>query len=265
MAPGSPAPSIALVTPCFNSLSFLPAAVDSVLAQGYPTLSYHVQDGGSTDGSCEWLQSKRPRVSWDSAPDQGQAAALNLGFARVAGEVMGWLNSDDVLLPGALAAVGRHFAEHPETDVVYGHRILIDEDGLEIGRWVMPPHDDATLSWGDYVPQETLFWRRALWERTGGRVDPSFAFAIDWELLLRLRSAGARFALLPRFLGAFRVHAAQKTTALMATRGAEEISRLRRQLHGRYVPTGEASRALESFLDRSSIEHYLFRVGLRRL
>jgi glycosyltransferase involved in cell wall biosynthesis len=260
-----PLPAVAIVTPTLDSARYLQRTVRSVLTQGYPALRYHVQDGGSSDATHAVLRALAEPASWASEPDRGQADAVNRGFDRVRGEIMSWLNADDVLLPGALAAVTRFFVDHPGVDVVYGHRVLIDEDDREIGRWVMPPHDGGSLSWGDYVPQETLFWRRQIWDRAGGRLDESFEFAMDWDLLLRFRDAGAVFAVMPRFLGAFRVHAAQKTQRLMAGPGWREIVRIRRRLHGRYVPRGEAARALAGYLDRSSLAHALYRVGWRRL
>src|SRR5262249_31682147 len=147
----------------------------SVASQAYPALEYVIQDAGSTDGTLEILRRHSGVVThWESTPDAGQAAALNRAFARTTGEIMGYLNADDILLPGALHYVARAFADRPDVEVVYGHRILIDEDDREIGRWVLPPHDDGALAWADYVPQETLFWRRGLWERVGGSFDERY-------------------------------------------------------------------------------------------
>ena len=125
-----------------------------------------------------------------------------------------------------------YFKTHPTVDAVYGHRILINEFDQEIGRWVMPKHNPRVLAWADYVPQETLFWRRSLWEKVGG-IDESFQFALDWDLLLRFQNAGASIVRLPRFLGAFRVHTQQKTAATIASTGLAEMTRLRKRCHGR--------------------------------
>jgi hypothetical protein len=89
--------------------------------------------------------------------------------------------------------------------------VVIDERDLEVGRWVLPPHDDEALTWADFIPQESLFWRRSLWERVGGAVDESLAFALDWDLILRFRAVGSRFARIPRFLGALRIDSEQAT------------------------------------------------------
>jgi hypothetical protein len=177
---------------------------------------------------------------------------------------MAYLNSDDLLLPGALHYVARYFAAHPEVDVVYGHRVLVDAEGLEVGRWILPPHRDRHLRFADYVPQETLFWRRRIWERAGGRVDESFQFAVDWELLMRFLDAGARIVRLPRFLGAFRVHAQQKTSLQLAGIGALEMDRLRSRYHGRGLSHEEVRRGLVRFMLAHAICRRLYQVGLLR-
>jgi hypothetical protein len=256
-------PLITLVTPSFGQAAFLERTLRSVLDQDYPRLEYIVQDGGSRDGSPAILERYRERLArCVSAPDRGQAHAVNLGFANTTGEVMGYLNSDDLLLPGALHEVAAAFVRHPEVDVVYGHRIVIDEEDREIGRWVLPTHDDVVLSWADYVPQETLFWRRRLWDRVGAHMDESFRFALDWDLLLRLRDAGARFLRLPRFLGCFRVHATQKTSAQMEDLGLAEMGRLRERCHGRAVTDAEIRRQVRPYLRRHLVLHKLYRLGL---
>jgi glycosyltransferase involved in cell wall biosynthesis len=258
-------PLITVVTPSFGQAQFLERTLGSVLGQDYPRLEYVVQDGGSRDGTVAILERYQGRLArWVSAPDRGQAHAVNLGFAGSRGEVMGYLNSDDLLLPGALHAVAATFERHPDVDVVYGHRVVIDEEDGEIGRWVLPAHDDEVLSWADYVPQETLFWRRRVWERVGSGVDESFRFALDWDLLLRFRDAGARFLRIPRFLGCFRVHAAQKTSTRMEDLGLLEMARLRERCHGRSVTDREIRRHTRPYLWRHLVEHKLYRLGLVR-
>ncbi len=207
------APTISIVTPSFQHGRFLERTVRSVLDQGYPALEYFVQDGGSTDGTLAVLERCDAELDgWVSERDSGQAGAINRAFARTSGEIMAWLNSDDLLLPGSLAYVGAYFADHPEVDVVYGNRIMIDDHDGQVGTWILPEHDDLALTLADYVPQETLFWRRRIWDAAGG-LDPSFGYALDWDLLLRFRSAGATMVRLPRFIGAFRIHDEQKTSS----------------------------------------------------
>lgn len=258
-------PRISIVTPSLNRARYLDATMRSVLDQGYPSLEYVVQDGGSLDGSADVIRSYAARLhSWESEPDSGQADALNRGFAQTSGEIMGYLNADDVLLPGALAYVGTYFARNPSVDVVYGHRVLIDENGMEIGRQVIPPHDDEVLSWGDFVPQETLFWRRSAWEAAGGFFDESFECAVDWDLLVRMRDEGARMVRLPRFLGAFRVHGDQKTVQLGDTVATDEMRRIRARIHGREVGQKEVLQRIRSYLVRHVVLDRLYRLRLLR-
>ena len=112
---------------------------------------------------------------------------------------------------------------HPDVDVIYGHRIIIDENDGDVGRWIMPRHDPRVLEWIDYVPQETLFWRKRAWDLAGG-IDPSFQFALDWDLLARFQQAGCRMVRVPYCLGAFRVHSEQKTSQAIHTTGAEDAT-----------------------------------------
>src|SRR5262249_33597391 len=150
----------------YNQGAFLKATVESVLGQGYPRLSYLVRDGRSTDSTLAVL-ANREGLAWISESDRGQADAVNKGFAQIDGDIMGWVNSDDLLLPGALAHVARVFVGNPEVDIVYGNRIVIDEEGREIGRWVLPAHDPHALQFTDYIPQESMFWRSAVWRAVG--------------------------------------------------------------------------------------------------
>jgi len=144
---------------------------------------------------------------------------------------MAWFNSDDLMAPRALRFVASYFASHPDVDAIYGHRIIIDDQDREIGRWIMPSHEPDSIEWIDYVPQETLFWRKRAWDLAGG-IDPSFQFALDWDLLARFHQAGLKVVRLPYFLGCFRVHAQQKTSQAIHTTGADEMRRIRTRFHG---------------------------------
>jgi GT2 family glycosyltransferase len=250
-----PAPTISIVTPSYQHGRFIERTLLSILDQRYPALEYFVQDGGSTDGTLEILQRYEGKLAgWASEGDNGQADAINRAFERTTGEIMGWLNSDDLLLPGSLAYVAGYFAVHPEVDVVYGNRVLIDDRDGQIGAWVLPPHDDLALTLADYVPQETLFWRRRAWEAAGGTLDIGFGYALDWDLLLRFRDAGATMVRLPRFIGAFRIHDDQKTSAAHPL-GEVEMAALRERVHGRPVPIGEVTDRLQPFFRRHVVHH----------
>ncbi|WP_297832265.1 glycosyltransferase family 2 protein [Pseudomonas sp.] len=226
-------PVISLVTPSFNQGQYIGETVRSVLGQHYSKLEYVIQDACSSDNTGQVLaQFPVDAFFLVRERDTGQADAINRGFARSQGEIMGWLNSDDFLMPGSLCKIGAYFRDNPEVDVVYGDRVVVNEHGLKIGMWALPGHDVEVLRQVDYIPQETMYWRRRLWDRAGGQVDASLKFAMDWELLLRFSAAGAKFAHLPVVLGAFRVHSAQKTSAQMSSVGFDEIRRLRQQYGG---------------------------------
>ena len=259
--PGNP-PSIAIVTPVLNQAAFIRAAIDSVLRQGYPRLSYVVQDGGSSDGTVEILRGYGGLLDWVSATDSGQANAINLGFARAGGDIMAWLNGDDMLAPGSLAYVARFFQANPDVDIVYGHRIYIDSHGNETGRCVLPAYAPRPMKFADFIPQETLFWRRRVWQALGP-IDASFQFAMDWDFLLRAQAVDFQFRRLPRFLGCFRVHPAQKTIANEAV-GLVEMDLLRQRTFGRHITKEEIDRGIEMYLLRHVLLDRLYRLGLMR-
>lgn len=253
-------PTISIVTPSYQQGHFIERTIFSVTSQRYPRLEYVVQDGGSSDETTAVLERFEEMLSsWKSEPDAGQADAINRGFEQTSGEIMAYLNSDDLLLPGSLGYVAGYFAAHPEVDVLYGHRVMIDEHDREIGRWVLPPHDGSLLAVIDYIPQETLFWRRELWERAGGRIDTQLNFAIDWDLLLRFREAGANMVRLPRYLGAFRIHDEQKTAR------EQELCRveselLQRRVLGRAMSEEEVFARTRAFLRRHVAYHLAHRL-----
>jgi carbamoyltransferase len=258
-------PKLSIVTPSYNQGDYIEATIESIISQDYPNLEYIVQDGGSKDSTVNVLKNHDEEIlHWESKQDKGQTNAINLGFQHASGEIMAYLNSDDLLLPGALNYIVNYFNEHPEVDVIYGHRILIDSQGEEVGRWVLPRHDDKVLSFADFIPQETLFWRRSIWEKVGGSLDESFRFAMDWDLIVRFRDAGAKFVRLPRFLGAFRVHQLQKSSALINDLGEKEMTIIRQRCAGRRLFRSEINKAVKNYLLKHVICQKLYRFKLLR-
>lgn len=255
-----PVPSIAIVTPSFNHGRFLRATIDSVVNQAYPRLFFHVQDGGSDDDTVEVLKSYGDKISWRSARDKGQSDAINLGFAGVDCDIMAYLNSDDTLLPGTLARIANFFHERPDIDVVYGHRIFIDSDGFEIGRAIFPAHDAKALLYGGYVPQETMFWRRRVWDSIEP-MDVDFHYALDWDFILRAQAAGFKFERMRRFLACFRVHEEQKTTRNFEV-GRREMQTLRLRSLGHLPTQREIYRAMLPYFARQFALHWSYRFGL---
>lgn len=257
-------PKVSIVTPSFQQGAFIERTIKSVLGQEYPNLEYFVQDGGSNDDTITVLKHYEDKLSgWVSEKDSGQSQAINRGFANTRGEIMAWLNSDDLLLPGVLVVVADYFNKHPEIDVVYGNRLLIDENDMEIGRWILPGHDGEVLSWADYIPQETMFWRRSIWDKAGGHVDESFRFAMDWDLLVRFRESGAKFAHIPHFLGAFRIHEQQKTSAAISEIGYQEMNRIRERVLGRVPSRKEIRTKVTAFILKHVAADVAYRIKTR--
>jgi glycosyltransferase involved in cell wall biosynthesis len=227
-------PTISIVTPSFQHGRFLEWTIRSVLRQRYPKLEYVVMDGGSTDQTQDILDRYRPFFTHvESERDRGQADAVARGFTHTSGEIMAYLNSDDLLAPGALEFVARTFAAEPKIDAIYSHRVLIGEDNSVESYWILPPHCDWLMKRWDYIPQETCFWRRRIYEAVGG-IDPSFQFALDYDLFVRFMERG-RMRRVNRFLGAFRQHPTSKTAGLIEGQVHPEVARVRKE-HGVWIP-----------------------------
>ena len=206
-------PKVSIVTPSFNQAPFLEQALRSVLEQDYPNLEYIVIDGGSSDGSLEIIHKYADRLAyWQSQPDQGQTDAINQGFARASGEILAWLNSDDLLLPGAVSAAVRALQAHHEAAMVYGDALLINAEGKTIGKFPAAQTDYRKLRRGYvHIPQQASFFRADLWQQVAP-LDVSFYFAMDYDLWVRL-AALAPLVYVPELWAAFRLHGAGKSIA----------------------------------------------------
>ena len=258
-------PRLLVVTPSLNQGKYLGRTIESVLAQGYENLRYVVMDGGSTDESIDIIRQYENRLHrWVSSRDDGQTAAINKGFelgteTLESNDLMAWINADDIFAPGAFHYVADYFARHPQVDVVYGNRIVIDNEDRETGRWVLPPHCDRTIRWVDYIPQETMFWRKRIWDAAGG-MDMQYRFAMDWDLICRFVDQGARIVRLPHFLAAFRVHPGQKTATEIHQAGADEMEMIRDRMRPSRVDYLKINRRI---LLKASIYSRLLEMGLR--
>ncbi len=188
--------------------------IESVLAQDYAPLEYIVIDGGSTDGSQEIIESYADRLAyWESLPDRGQTDAINKGFAHAKGKYLAWLNSDDVYQPGAVAEAVAFLEAHPEVGMVYGDCTFIDAEDRVIGRFPAAQTDYARLRRGYvHIPQQASFFRTALWRKVGP-LDPSFYFAMDYDLWVRLAAEAPLVYLPGRVWASFRLHGDAKTIA----------------------------------------------------
>ena len=186
MPDGRPWPRISIVTPNYNYGQFLEETIRSVLLQGYPDLEYIIIDGGSTDNSVEIIKKYEPWLAyWVSEPDRGQSHAINKGFERATGEIMAWINSDDLYSPCAFGAVAKHFAFHPQVGLIWSKHTVISKDGVirtGLIKWTYSWRD--VLYAGCIIPQETAFFRSHLWRRCGG-LDLNLHLALDYDLWIR--------------------------------------------------------------------------------
>jgi glycosyltransferase involved in cell wall biosynthesis len=229
-------PTVTIVTPSYNQGDFIRATIESVLSQDYPELEYIVMDGGSTDNTSAIVSEYRGRLTWVSERDRGQAHAINKGFQNARGEIVAWLNSDDLLLPGAVRRAVDGFASAPpRTGAIYGEGYLMDREGRITGRF---PATEPFNLWklarvSDYVLQQSTFMRRAAVEEIGW-LDEDLHYVLDWDLFIRL---GRRFGLhyIPEFLGVLREYPEAKTFSGGRAR-MEEI----RRIMARHAGSGRA-------------------------
>ena len=183
-------PSICLVTPCYNHADFVGDTIESVLSQGYPKLEYIVINDGSTDESEAVISRYADQLHhWETWPGYrpGPAGAINRGFSFSSGEIMGWLNSDDLLIPKSLFVVAEVFARFPQVEWLTGVATTIDSNGRYIRsrKYRKNMYDYLVGDWA-VIQQESTFWRRSLWEVAGAGLDASLAVAHDSELWCRL-------------------------------------------------------------------------------
>jgi glycosyltransferase involved in cell wall biosynthesis len=248
-------PSIAIVTPSFNQSRFLPACIGSVLDQNYLALQYAIIDGGSTDCSVEIIKSKASSLHyWRSHPDEGPYAAIAEGFTKTDAEVLGWINSDDILLPWALRVVGGIFRDCPEVQWITTETpIQIGADGLpKVNRITtqFPGFNQAGFQHREnlaapgsppgamFIQQESTFWRRSLWESAGAQFDSRFKLAGDFELWDRFFNYAQLYSInLP--LGAFRRYDAHQASVGKFAQYIAECEKVLSR-HGDTAPNSKA-------------------------
>jgi len=207
-------PRITVVTPSFNQAQYLPETIESILNQGYPNLEYIIIDGGSMDGSADIIRRYASHLAyWVSERDSGQSEAINKGLRRATGDLFNWINSDDVLFPGALQKIAEAFMEHPSTDLIVGSNARSDAEGRVI-RVSVPPTRTAMSprNWATYICQQSVFIRTDTLKRVGG-VREDLHYIMDTELYHRIFAAGGRYVRADGLVGMIREHADAKGLA----------------------------------------------------
>lgn len=226
---------ISIVTVSYNQHRYLGKAIESILQQGYPELEYIVVDPGSTDGSRELIQSYSGQIAHVVfEPDRGAADGLNKGFSLATGDVFGFLNSDDLLMPGSLQRIADVFERHPACDIVFGNGHIVDGEGRTV-KFVKAR--DVTvrryLHSGSRWLQQSTFFRREAFARSGG-FNPENRTCWDGELIVTMASQGAAMMYVDADLSAFRVHGASISgSGRLGQAYIEDCRRIFRDIQGR--------------------------------
>lgn len=210
-------PLISIVTPSFNQAEFIAEAIASVRLQSYRNYEHLIVDGMSTDGTVAIIRAlatgeEQTAIAWISEQDSGQSEALNKGFRRAKGEIIGWLNSDDRYLANCFEHVVKAFEDNPDVDIIYGDYRFIDESGkllrvrreIDFNAFILLYHHIL------YIPTTATFFRRRIFDE-GNLINESFQYAMDLDFFLRLEKQGYRFKHIPWILADFRLQQSSKT------------------------------------------------------
>jgi glycosyltransferase involved in cell wall biosynthesis len=221
---------ISVITPSYNQSGYIERTIRSVLDQetAFP-LEYIIVDGGSIDGTTEILERYSGKVKWISEKDKGQSDALNKGIGLSSGDIIGWLNSDDLYLPGTLQKVGDYFNAHPDCTWLYGKCRIIDEEDREFRKWmtfyknmVSKRFSFPFLLIENFISQPAVFFKRTAFEKAGP-LNLDLPLAMDYDLWIRLAKAG-KPGVLDDYLACFRVHKKAKSTQYSKQQFLEQYS-----------------------------------------
>lgn len=239
-------PLVTIVTPSYNQGHFIRSTIESVLSQDYPNIEYIIMDGGSRDQTASVVQDYSSRLTWISEQDRGQSHAINKGFRMARGEIVAWLNSDDLLLPGAVQKAVTACEANKQAGAIYGEGYLIDRNGETTGRF---PCTEAFNLWklvhlSDYILQQTVFFRKRVLDEIG-EIREDLHYVMDWDLLIRI---GKRYPLhyIPEYLGCLREYPEAKSFAGGRAR-IREIAKVLREHTGRRFPPGYINYGLDTY------------------
>lgn len=223
-------PKISIVTPSFNQGEFIEETILSVLNQNYPNLEYFIVDGGSTDNSVEIIKKYEKKLTWwVSENDKGHADALNKGFSRASGDIMAWINSDDKYYPWTFKTVAEVFQSENNIQWLQGKQSKFDSKGRLVSAWECHKNIFDFMS-GNYawIQQESVFWTKELWRKSGGYIDENYKFMVDGELWCRFFKYAELFHL-NIVIGGIRNHESRRAL-LNALQVDDEMERCTQQL-----------------------------------
>jgi len=215
-------PLVSIITPSYNQGNFLEATIQSVIRQDYPALEYIIVDGASTDDSLDIIRKYEDKLAWwVSEPDQGQADAINKGFRKASGEIIAWLNSDDLYLPGAISSAVELFHENPTAGVIYGDAVSADANGRLLNELRFNNWETRDFLQFNIICQPAVFMKRSIVEKVG-YLDSSYHFFLDHQLWIRL-SRETEFNHHPEIWAVSRYHPDAKNVTMASESGAEVI------------------------------------------
>ncbi len=223
-------PLVSIVTPSYNQGEFIEETIRSVFSQDYPRIEHIVMDGGSTDNTLSILKKYEGKLEWSSGKDNGQTDALNKGFRKAKGDVLAWLNSDDIYYPGAVRKAVEAFRANPGAKMVYGRGNYIDTKSNKTGEYPTLPFDFNELAESNYICQPSAFFTADALKEAGG-LDEGLDYVMDYDLWVRI-CRGSRAVYIPEMLAALRIHPASKTTA-QSVKTYEEILKTAKKHFGR--------------------------------
>jgi len=205
-------PKISIITPSFNQGQFLEETILSVINQNYPNLEYIIIDGGSTDKSIGIIKKYEKQINyWVSERDNGQSEAINKGFKKATGDIIGWINSDDLVIQGAFNAIAKYFIKNPDTIFINGYTLRIDEESkILFNNHIMRQNSFFSKHGIFNVAQQSMFWRRELHDKIG-LLNESFHAEMDKEFLIRVFESKVKIGHINKTLGAIRIHNSTKT------------------------------------------------------
>jgi glycosyltransferase involved in cell wall biosynthesis len=206
-------PRISVITPSYNQVNYIEQTIQSVLGQNYPNLEYFIIDGGSTDGSVEIIKKYEKQLAWwVSEKDSGQANAINKGFSKCTGDIICWLNSDDLYMPNTFHTISKFFTERSEKKIVLGNCISFYEHNPSrvLGTNMKKFAEHYALNLFDYIFQPSTFWSRAALESTGP-LNETVHYVFDWEWYLRMQKGNVNFVYTDTVFSLYRFHDSHKS------------------------------------------------------